>query len=202
MFAFFKGFLLTISLTASIGAQNLLLLKQCLLGKYVFFTALIFFLSDCILISLGVFGIGEIFSKSKILSLIIAFCGIIFCLYYAILSFISFIKNENIQDNKKAKTTLIKTLLFALAVTFLNPQVYLDTIFVIGAASLSLDSKILFLCGALSASFAWFFSIALFAKALNKYLLNKKFSKFMDIFSIIIMLCVVYSLIVFVVKNL
>ncbi|WP_419654870.1 LysE family transporter [Campylobacter lanienae] len=43
--------------------------------------------------------------------------------------------------------------------TLLNPHVYLDTVFVVGASALTFDmkEKIIFALGSLSASFIWFF---------------------------------------------
>ncbi len=54
-----------------------------------------------------------------------------------------------------------KTILLTLAITLLNPHVYLDTVVIIGgiAGTLTFDQKVNFLIGALIASFVWFFGL-------------------------------------------
>lgn len=199
--SFFKGFLLSFGLVASIGAQNLLVLQQGINRNYVFVVALIFVLGDCILMSLGVYGVGEVLAKSKLFSIIIAIFGILFCLYYAYLQLKAFLSKATKLDSINKPKSLKSVVLFALAITFLNPHVYLDTIFLIGAASLAVSSKIFFLFGALSASFLWFFSLAFATHKLSKYLLNITFQKALHIFSIFIMLSIAFSLWAFI-KNL
>lgn len=198
---FSKGFLLSLGLTSSIGAQNLFVLQQGIARNYVFIAAFLCFLCDCILMSAGVFGIGEVLAKSKLFSLIIAIFGILFCLYYAFLQLKAFLSKENKLDSIAQGKSLKSVILFTLAITLLNPQVYLDTIFLIGAASLAVSSKLFFLFGALSASFLWFFTLAFGAQKLSKYLLDSRFQKALQIFSSLIMLTITFSLCTFILKH-
>ncbi|WP_345790658.1 LysE/ArgO family amino acid transporter [Campylobacter vulpis] len=127
---FFKGFLLSLSLIAAIGAQNAFILKQALSNHYIFIVCSICFLCDVILMSVGIFGVGEIFAKNKILALILAFCGACFALYYAFLSLKAiFVSPMKIQLAKEKLPSLKKVIILTLLVTLANPHVYLDTVF-------------------------------------------------------------------------
>lgn len=67
------------------------------------------------------------------------------------------------------------TILAALAITLLNPHVYLDTVVIVGgvAGTLSANEKIWFLTGTLFSSFIWFFGLGYGAR-LAAPLFNKK----------------------------
>ncbi|MCR2123356.1 LysE family transporter [Campylobacter upsaliensis] len=93
---------------------------------------------------------------------------------------------------------IISTLLVTLA----NPHVYLDTVFLVGSAALnfSFDEKILFVLGALSASFLWFFSLGYGAKFLSSYI-KSNIVKIIDLFACLIMCMVAYSLILYILER-
>ncbi|WP_233705240.1 LysE/ArgO family amino acid transporter [Helicobacter bizzozeronii] len=119
---------------------------------------------------LGVFGGGAFLAKNKILNLIIASVGIVFVLYYTYLSIKSALSPHSSPKFAPANPTpLKKTILLTLAVTFLNPHAYLDTVFVIGASALafSFEQKIMFVLGASCASCLWFFGLGYGALSLS-----------------------------------
>ena len=59
--SFLTGFFLGLSLIVAIGAQNTFVLRQGVLGQYVFYVALFCALSDALLICIGVTGISFFF---------------------------------------------------------------------------------------------------------------------------------------------
>ncbi|WP_304150065.1 LysE/ArgO family amino acid transporter, partial [Helicobacter bilis] len=145
---------------------------------------------------LGIFGVGEFLAKNKVLNLLIASAGILFVVYYGFISLKSaFFQDYGLQLSTSNPLSLKKTILLALAVTLLNPHVYLDTVFVIGASALtfSFEEKIIFAYGGLSASFLWFFGLGYGALKLSKVLI--KIAKIIDIFVAIIMFVIAFSLI-------
>ncbi|AWI34118.1 LysE/ArgO family amino acid transporter [Helicobacter apodemus] len=193
---FFKGFLLSFSLIAAIGAQNAFIIKQGISQNHIFIVSGICFLCDVVLMGFGVFGIGEFFAKNPVINLTIAILGILFILYYGFLSLKSaFLSQSSFEISQGNKLSLKKTILLTLAVTLLNPHVYLDTVFVIGAAVLmfSFDEKIIFASGALVASFLWFFGLGYGALKLSQILI--KMTKTIDILIAIIMFFIAFSLI-------
>ncbi|AGH81160.1 arginine exporter protein [Psychromonas sp. CNPT3] len=161
-----KGALVSGSLIVAIGSQNAFVLRQGLLKNNIFYVCLLCFTCDVILMGIGVLGLGHFISTSPTLGNVLAIGGAIFLLYYALTAFISSYKGTsslNLTDlsGEVKEKQLIKVLLSTLAVTLLNPQVYFDTVVVVGgvAGTFSYDEKIAFLTGALLISFVWFFSL-------------------------------------------
>jgi L-lysine exporter family protein LysE/ArgO len=159
-----RGALIAGGLIVAIGAQNAFVLKQGLLKNNIFWVSLTCFLCDLILITIGVLGIGTIISSSTFATVTLAITGGIFLAFYGVKSFRSawlFSSSMNINNDVETSPKIHKTILLTLAITLLNPHVYLDTVVIIGgvAGTLTLNEKILFLIGALIASFIWFFGL-------------------------------------------
>ena len=187
MTSFLNGFLIGGSLIVAIGSQNAYVLKQGLLRSHIFIICLICSLSDALLIILGTSGVGKIISSYPTLINYIAIFGALFLFVYGLISFRdAFFPKGDQQglqvDQQNNRQSLKKAVLTVLALTFLNPHVYLDTLLLIGSiASPYLGTeKIYFTAGAISASFIWFFSLGygarlltpLFAKAITWKILN------------------------------
>lgn len=195
---FLKGFLLSLSLIVAIGAQNAYVLKLGLLRQYVFIAVVICALSDFLLISLGVLGLGFFIKGNQLFINLIAIIGVIFLVVYAILSFKAALKNESIKIDDKVKTqSLKKVISFLLVLTFLNPHVYLDTVLLIGGigANIQENMKIYFLLGAVAASAFWFALLGYGARLLIPLFKKPITWKILDISIGFIMLFIAYSLI-------
>ena len=193
-----KGYIVTISLIVAIGAQNAYVLKLGLLKQHVFKAALFCSLSDLILISAGVFGLGFFIKGNQLLINSIAIFGILFLCFYALLSFKSAFKNESLKIDDEVKTNPLKqviTLLFVF--TFLNPHTYLDTVLLIGGIGANVEDslKIYFLIGTFLASTSWFFTLGLAARFLIPLFKKPITWKVLDISIGILMLFIAYSLI-------
>lgn len=167
------GFVVSGGLIIAIGAQNAFVLKQGLLKQHVFWVCLTCFLCDFSLIGLGVLGLGGVMERYPTLQLSLAVFGAVFLTLYGIRAFISSYKGGQAlsEDDRPAPHSLQKTLAFTLAITLLNPHVYLDTLVLIGisASPLTLEQKYLFLIGAWSASALWFFGLGYGARLLIPY---------------------------------
>ncbi len=164
-----KGFITTISLIVAIGAQNAYLLKLGLLKQHIFKAVLFCSLSDLLLISAGIFGLGYFIKGNQTFINAIAIFGIIFLCFYAFTSFKSAFKNESLKIDNEVKINPLKQVLTMLFVfTYLNPHTYLDTILLIGGigANIQDELKLLFLLGAVMASFTWFFSLGYASRVL------------------------------------
>lgn len=194
-----KGFLLMLSLIVAIGAQNMFVIKQAILKNHIFAICTICFLCDAILMSFGIFGIGEILAKSKTISLIITILGIGFLIFYAIISLKSALTiktSESIQVNRPL--SLKKAILLTLAITLLNPHVYLDTVILVGANALSVDDKLGFFIGGASASLLWFYSLGFGVSKVSNILLNPNIYRYIEILTAIIMLILACNLCLFI----
>ena len=167
---FLSGFSIGLSLILAIGAQNAFVLKQGLLRKHVLIVCLICALSDAILITLGVMGFGEIVLAYPWIELFSKYAGAFFLISYGLISLYSSAKNtHNLLPSKDSKDSISSTVITCLAFTWLNPHVYLDTVIMLGSISTQFSETHLFGLGAITASFAFFFSLGFGASRLTSY---------------------------------
>lgn len=192
-----KGFIVTFSLIVAIGAQNAYILKLGLLRQHVLIAVLFCTVSDFILISSGVLGLGYFIQGEQLFINIIAIFGIVFLSFYSFKSFKSALKNESLQIDDKVKTNPLKEIITMLFVfTYLNPHTYLDTILLIGGigANIDFELKPLFLIGAVMASFTWFTLLGFGARVLIPLFKKPVTWKVLDVSIGFIMLYIAYSL--------
>jgi L-lysine exporter family protein LysE/ArgO len=191
MNAVIPGLLTGLSLIVAIGAQNAFVLRQGLLKKHVLVMVLICAISDATLIILGVFGLGALISALPWLLEVIRWVGVAFLIWYGSTSLRRFMKNESLKAAESGSGNLKQTVLTTLALTFLNPHVYLDTvIFIGGIANQFGDQKWFFALGAVTASFVWFFSLGFGASKASVLVSKPAFWKILDVF----IAAVMYSL--------
>lgn len=182
-----KGILVSGGLIIAVGSQNAFVIRQGLLKNHIFHVCLICFFGDFLLTIMGVMGLGSWINNSRTLTNLLALGGAVFLIYYGSTAFISaykgdeilYVSNKSLENNAM---TPARVSLATLAVTFLNPHVYLDMVFVIGgvAGTLDGDEKPAFVIGALLVSFTWFFGIGygagllapLFQKAVSWRIFN------------------------------
>lgn len=166
---FFTGLLLGGSLIIAIGSQNAYVLKQGLLRSHVFIICLICAVSDAVLITIGTTGIGKVIENHPDWLKAITWAGAAYLFFFGIMSFRAALSNQTLhaaaEDNSQNIKVVISTV---LALTFLNPHVYLDTVLLIGSISspYSETDRHYFTLGAVSASFIWFFSLGYGARFL------------------------------------
>lgn len=165
-----EGFAASAGLIIAIGAQNAFVLKQGIMKNHVFTTVLICAIIDAFLISLGVGGFGHILVSSSLLLNLARWGGVAFLLYYGIRSFRNVFKTESLVINASNtdRPNLKQSVLTILALSLLNPHVYLDTVVLLGSISAQYPTieRPFFAIGAIAASFAWFFSMGFGARFL------------------------------------
>ena len=193
----FEGALISLSLIVAIGAQNAFVIRQGLSDRHVFLVCTICAFSDATLISLGVFGFGEIISNSDNLSEIIRWFAISFLIIYSIMRFKAAYDGNALDiDDEKNFVSAKKTAIITLGFTWLNPHVYLDTTVLLGTASLQFqgDEKIAFAIGAMMSSFLFFYSLGFGARRLAPLLKTEKVWKIIDVVIGIIMIWIAWSI--------
>lgn len=158
---FLSGLLLGGSLIVAIGAQNAFILRQGLIRSHVFVLCLICALSDALLIALGVAGLGGLVARSQTLILVVTLGGAAFLAGYAALAFRRALNPHAMAAGKPEHLPLRAAVLTCLALTFLNPHVYLDTVVLLGSLSARYEgqARALYALGAATASFLWFFAL-------------------------------------------
>jgi L-lysine exporter family protein LysE/ArgO len=189
------GFLTGLSLIVAIGAQNAFVLRQGLLRRHVLPIVLICAVSDAALIVVGVLGLGSLISLLPWLLEVIRWVGVAFLVWYGSTSLRRFMKNESLKAAEAGSGNLKQTVLTVLALTYLNPHVYLDTVIFIGSiANQFKDDKWFFVMGAVTASFVWFFSLGFGAKKASVLVSKPKFWKILDIFIAAVMFSLAITL--------
>jgi L-lysine exporter family protein LysE/ArgO len=160
------GFALGFSLILAIGAQNAFVLRQGLLKSHVFAVCLTCALSDALLIAAGVAGFGALTQAIPGLELAMRLLGAAFLIWYGARTFLSAWRGGQVMQAGQAAGALRKALLTCLALTWLNPHVYLDTVVLLGAVAAQYEDRINFALGAMTASFVFFFSLGYGARLL------------------------------------
>jgi len=194
---FLKGFFVTFSLIVAIGAQNAYVLKLGLLKQHVLKAIIFCTLSDFLLISVGVLGLGVFIQGKQIFINSIAIFGMFFLVFYAFLSFKSAFENRSLKIDNEVKTNPLKKVLLMLFVfTYFNPHTYLDTVLLVGGigANIESDYKLIFLFGAVSASATWFCLLGYGARVLIPLFRKPVTWKILDISIGCVMLFIAYSL--------
>ena len=161
-----EGFLLGASLIVAIGAQNAFVLRQGLTRRHVFAVATICSLSDLALIAAGVGGLGTLVRDAPSLLTAVTLLGAGFLAVYGLVSFRRAIRPGALAPADRSAAGLGVTITTCLALTFLNPHVYLDTVVLIGALSArhAGASAVAFGAGAGLASLLWFYGLGYAAR--------------------------------------
>ncbi|WP_298919853.1 LysE/ArgO family amino acid transporter [uncultured Roseobacter sp.] len=164
---FLPGYLLSLSLIVAIGAQNAFVLRQGLRRQHVFWVCLTCGLSDAILIVAGVAGFGALAEKAPWFETAMRYGGAVFLLWYGWRNARSAWEGGHVlQAENGAGAPLVPTVLTLLALTWLNPHVYLDTVVLIGSISAQYDNRLVFGAGAVLASISFFFALGYGARLL------------------------------------
>lgn len=164
-----SGYFLALSLIMAIGAQNAFILRQGLLRQHVFILCLICAISDALLISAGIAGLGTLVSSSPTLMKVVSLGGAIFLFSYAALAFYRAWRPQALHAAGSGGLSLKAAIAACLAFTFLNPHVYLDTVVLVGSlsAQYSGSNRLLYGVGAILASTSWFFALGYGARLLQ-----------------------------------
>ena len=157
-----EGFLLGLSLIVAIGAQNAFVLRQGLLRQHVLAVCLICALSDALLIAAGVAGFGVLVRAHPALPQVMTWLGAAFLFAYGIGRLRAALRTRGAAPGRAPAPSLRAAVTTCLALTWLNPHVYLDTVVLLGgiASRLAPGDRIAFGLGAASASFVFFFASA------------------------------------------
>lgn len=165
---YIQGILMGGSLIIAIGAQNAFVFTQGIRQNHHIAVASVCSLCDAALICMGVTGVGAAVAANPVLGRWAALGGAVFLFYYALGAFRSALRGGALHTDEVMAGTFRSAIATTLAVTLLNPHVYLDTVVLLGSVSgqYAGDSRYLFGAGAASASLLWFFSLSLGGRAL------------------------------------
>jgi L-lysine exporter family protein LysE/ArgO len=207
------GLGLGFSLIIAIGAQNLFVLRQGLRREHVVLVAAICAVSDAALIALGVSGVGLVLQTLPWLVDAVRWAGAAFLVAYGLLAARRAWRPsghtleaegagvgtgaESPAGSVRVATKALPVALTCLALTWLNPHVYLDTVFLLGTiANTHGDARWVFALGAMAASVIWFFGLAFGARFLSRWLSTPSSWRILDAVIAVIMIGIGISLVI------
>lgn len=198
MLAIVPGFLTGLSLIIAIGAQNAFVIRQGLLRQHVFLIVAICAISDAALIFLGTGGLGTLVQSKPSLLEFIRWFGVIYLTWFGIRSVRSAFKSQSLQAGEGSVISKTKIVGTCLALTFLNPHVYLDTVILLGSIANQFEGdRWFFALGGAIASMVWFTSIGYGARAASRFMSQPIFWKILDSIIAAVMFTIAITLAVY-----
>jgi L-lysine exporter family protein LysE/ArgO len=195
LIAFLPGLLTGISLIVAIGAQNAFVIRQGLTRSHVFLVVAICALADLTLIWIGVAGLGALIISLPWLLEVIRWFGVAYLSWFGFRSARAAFKNESLDAAGAAEQSATKVAATALALTFLNPHVYLDTVILLGSIGNQFGpDKWFFATGASVASILWFTTVGYGAKAASRLMSKPVFWRILDSVIAVIMFGIALTL--------
>ena len=182
---YIQGALLGAAMILPLGPQNAFVLQQGSRKQFHLMSALLCALSDTILIIAGVFGGSALLSQYELLMTLITWAGVVFLVWYGYGAFRTAITpDDSVLQLEGRVITRWKVIATLFAVTWLNPHVYLDTFVVLGSVGGQLESQLRpwFTAGALTASFIWFFLLAMLAAWFSPILNKPRSQRIINLF--------------------
>ncbi len=165
---YLSGAVLSLTLIVALGAQNAFVLRQGLRREHVFLVCMTCALSDALLIALGVVGFGAVSDAVPWLERVMRWAGAAFLVWYGALSLWRARKEgEGLEASGRETASRAETLATVLALTWLNPHVYLDTVVLLGSVASQSDDRVVYAAGAMTISFVFFFGLGYGARALG-----------------------------------
>lgn len=167
---YLSGLGLGAGLIMAIGAQNIHVLRTGLRREHVGLTVLACILIDATLIALGVAGMGAAVQSSPLLLSLARWGGAAFLLWYGLRSWRAVFASGALKvEPNQVRTSTRQALISVLALSLLNPHVYLDTVVLLGAigGSFPEEQRSSFAIGAMCASVIWFTSLGFGATRLS-----------------------------------
>jgi L-lysine exporter family protein LysE/ArgO len=180
-----QGFAVNIALIVMVGPQNLLVVRQALLGRPLLTTVLVCLAVDAALIVLGVTGLGAVMTSQPWIAGMVPWAAVAFLVTYAAkaswtVATPSIRRLENTGAQSACCASAAGT---AFAVSALNPQAYLDSAVIMGglAARFPFESRLVFCAGAILASTVWFFGLGYGVGRLSPWLCRPRSLRALDL---------------------
>ena len=194
--SYLNGLLVAAGLIMAIGTQNAFVLAQSLRREHHLPVAALCVVCDALLVAAGVFGLATVLAHSPMLLSITRWGGAAFLLWYGSKALRRAFSRQTLHEGHSAGVRSLKAVLSsALAVTLLNPHVYLDTVLLIGTLGAQQTAPSAYVAGAASASLLWFFTLAIGAAWLAPWLARPATWRLIDLLVAIMMFVVAGQLI-------
>ncbi|QIK77153.1 amino acid transporter [Nocardioides piscis] len=157
-----------LALIVAVGAQNAFLLRQGIRGEHVLPLVALCMVSDVVGIALGVAGLGAVLDRWPAVLPVAQVGGAAYLLAFGAQSALRAWRPKALETDSGPTMPLGRAVLLMLALTWLNPHFYLDSMLMLGTVANSFgDQRWLFFAGALVASALWFPALGFGARLLR-----------------------------------
>ncbi|WP_353648909.1 LysE family transporter [Nakamurella sp. A5-74] len=176
------GLLTGLSLIVAIGAQNAFVLRQGLTSRHVGLVVTICITGDVLLILAGVAGLGALVATHAGVLAVLRVAGGAYLLWFGIRSLLAARTPTGMTGSGDGATVRVVALT-ALALTFLNPHVYLDTVLMLGtlANRAGGTGRWWFAGGAVLASVLWFTGLGFGARRASRWVSRPRVWQLIDL---------------------
>jgi len=190
------GFLTMASLIVAIGAQNAYVLRTGLSRRHVGMVVTVCALSDAVLVVAGVLGIGGLVTAHPQVLTWVRWAGAAYLVGYGITCLWS-ARRPRVLEPDGSGPSRGSVLATVLALTWLNPHVYLDTVLLVGslANQHGATGRWWFTAGAVTASFMWFTGLGFGARLLAPLFARPATWRVLDVAIALVMFAVAASLV-------
>ena len=195
MTSLLPGFLTMASLIVAIGAQNAYVLRTGLARHHVGLVVAVCAVSDAVLVIAGVLGVGGLVTAHPELLTVVRWVGAAYLVGYGLLCLRNARHPKGLEADgtQRSRSGVLATV---LALTWLNPHVYLDTVLLVGslANQHGPDGRWWFAGGAALASVAWFTSLGYGARLLAPLFARPATWRVLDVAIAIVMFTIAATL--------
>ena len=188
------GFLTGLSLIVAIGAQNAFVLRVGIDGRNRVIAAVVLIcaLSDAVLTLAGVAGIGALIQQLPVVLVLIRIVGAGFLIVYGLLAARRVFRPKDLEVTDGGALRVSRAALTALALTWLNPHVYLDTLILLGSIAnrQGVDERWWWAGGAILASCIWFSTLGFGARMLRPFFARPRSWQILDSIIAVVMIAI------------
>ncbi|MGO1285217.1 MAG: LysE/ArgO family amino acid transporter [Brachybacterium sp.] len=177
------GLLAGLTLIIAIGSQNVFVLRQGIRREHVLPVVAVCIVSDAVLITAGAGGLGALVRAVPVVVVAARWAGVAFLLGYAALAARRALRGgESLRaDGAGRGSGLGAVIATALALTWLNPHVYLDTVLLLGSIAATHGTQAwLFAAGTVTGSTIWFTALGFGARGLGRVLSSARAWRVLD----------------------
>lgn len=165
------GFATGLSLIVAIGAQNAFVLRMAIARRHVLPVITVCAVSDALLITAGIAGIATLVELAPAAIDVIRWGGVIFLIGYGLLAARRALHPSAMSAAPGGAVTIGAAIVTCLALTWLNPHTYLDTVLMLGSVANHYGNpgRWWFGAGAIAASLVWFGALGFGARYLRAW---------------------------------
>ena len=174
------GFGTGLGLIVAIGAQNAWVLRQGVRREHIGLVIAICALSDLVLITVGTGAIRIVTGLAPWVLEVLRWGGVVYLAVFAVSSFRSALRPGALEQSAARPAASVAAT--TLALTWLNPHVYLDTVLMLGTVTNDFGpARWWAAAGACAASVVWFAGLGLGARALSGPLSSPRTWRVVDV---------------------